>query len=513
MSNLTNEKLTDSDFSADDTMIARNLLLLVNTIEDYAIILLDPSGNVASWNEGAQRIKQYSASEIIGQHFSVFYSAEDRKAQLCDQELDTVRANGKIETEGWRFRKDGSCFWANVTISRITDDKGTIVGFGKMTRDITERIVNEAKIKDLMELNTKMLNNSPIGIISFAESGECVFANKAVARISGAPLETMLKLNFHQLPRWKDNGLHERGCRVLETGDEERCELHTISSFGRDIWIDYFMTSFVSNEAKHILMFVDDITIRKILENEIRQNNLDLEANNLALEKKINELDEFTYVASHDLQEPLRKLISFSQLLRQDLPSTLPERAEKDLNFIVEASYRMKTLIQDLLELSRTGKNELKTALVSLNQCLDNALQDCEMLIRESGAKIIREDLPVVFVDEQMLSRVFQNLLTNAMKFHQKGVAPIITIRGVMSDSHYQISIKDNGIGIDSKYREMIFAPFKRLHGRSEYGGSGIGLSICRKIIERHGGRIWLDETTSDGASFSFTLSVPENKE
>jgi len=256
------------------------------------------------------------------------------------------------------------------------------------------------------------------------------------------------------------------------------------------------------------------ITERKRAEATLAQRTKQLEQANEELERKNTELDQFTYVASHDLQEPLRKVTAFSGMLRQDLGNRVPERAEKDLGFIVDAARRMQKLVQDLLALSRSGRVAMKWEMVSLNHCVDQAIEMLAMRIKESRAEIIIDDLPQVWGDRTMLTQLYQNLLSNALKFTGEN-RPVIRFTAERIDRQLILGVRDNGIGVEPRYAEQIFVPFKRLHGRGEYEGTGIGLAICARTVERHGGTIWVESKPGKGAHFKFTIGekTPRKKE
>jgi len=256
------------------------------------------------------------------------------------------------------------------------------------------------------------------------------------------------------------------------------------------------------------------ITDRKRAEATLAQQAKQLECANEELRRKNAELDQFTYVASHDLQEPLRKVTAFSGMLRQDLGSSLPERAKKDLGFILDAAKRMQKLVQDLLTFSRSGRVEMKWKTVSLNHCADHAIDSLAVQIEESGATITRDELPEVWGDQTMLTQLYQNLLSNALKFTDAN-RPQVRLTVERIDGQLIFGAKDNGIGIEPKYAEHIFVPFKRLHGRDKYEGTGIGLAICKKTVERHGGNIWVESITGKGAHFKFTIGekTPKKQE
>lgn len=231
-----------------------------------------------------------------------------------------------------------------------------------------------------------------------------------------------------------------------------------------------------------------------------------IEKINNELKERYRELDEFSYVASHDLQEPLRKLVSFCGLLKNDLGEDIPPQAQKDVEFISQAASRMQRLISDLLELSRMGRSALKRELVSLDACVDRAIDALSAAFLEVDALIERESLPEVRGDKVMLTQLYQNLLGNAVKFAARDRRPQIRLTAERSEEGTIFGVRDNGIGIEEQYVEQIFVPFRRLHGRSAYPGSGIGLAICRKAVERHGGRIWVESELGKGSHFRFLL-------
>ncbi len=238
---------------------------------------------------------------------------------------------------------------------------------------------------------------------------------------------------------------------------------------------------------------------------ELVKANLSLAKKNTELDEKNKELDEFTYVASHDLQEPSRKLVAFSGLLEQDLGSNLSDIVRKDLWFITDAAKRMNKLVQDLLALSRIGKQNFSQLEISLDSCVREAEKNLSLLINERNVKIIHTNLPILFSDFGRMVQLYQNLISNAIKFTPLDRQPIIEL--TFEDKEKAIfGVKDNGIGINPKYYEKIFIPFQRLHKKDKYEGSGIGLAICRKVVAMHGGKIWIEPNSEEGAHFRFTL-------
>lgn len=216
------------------------------------------------------------------------------------------------------------------------------------------------------------------------------------------------------------------------------------------------------------------------------------------------ELNDFTHVTSHDLQEPLRKLVIFSEWLERDLGGNLPERAAKDLQFIADAAARMRMLVEDLLSLSRAGNREIVAEKVALEVVVDAALEALALRIAEKDARIERQPLPEVLGDATLLTQLYQNLISNALKYNER--RPLIRLDAEREEDAWVVGVRDNGIGINPDYAEQIFQPFKRLHGRGQYEGTGIGLAICRKVAERHHGRIWVESHEGEGAWFRVRL-------
>ncbi len=242
------------------------------------------------------------------------------------------------------------------------------------------------------------------------------------------------------------------------------------------------------------------------------QAELALRGKTMELERSNKDLEQFAYVASHDLQEPLRMVASYMQLLEQRYKDKLDSDATEFIDFAVDGAKRMQQLIKDLLNYSRVTTRGKKFATVDCEEIVSQAVANLTMAIDESGAQITRDPLPKVEGDENQLLSLFQNLISNAIKY-RGSEAPRIRLSSETNDGEHLFSVQDNGIGIDPKNAERIFAIFQRLHARTEYSGTGIGLAICNKIVERHGGRIWVEEAPEGGSIFKFTLPTPAGAE
>lgn len=255
-------------------------------------------------------------------------------------------------------------------------------------------------------------------------------------------------------------------------------------------------------EANNLLK--KEITVRKETQIELKKTMVELERSN-------KELQQFAYVASHDLQEPLRMVVSFLQLLSKRYEGKLDKDADEFIGFAVDGAVRMQRLIQDLLTYSRVNANEGEYKRVGLNTILGQVRFNLEKMISENSAILITQDLPQIVCDETLMVRLLQNLIENAIKYRREEL-PYILVSAKEQEDEWIFSVQDNGIGIEKQYYERIFEIFQRLHGKNEYPGTGIGLAVCHKIIERHNGRIWIESELGKGSTFYFAIPK-ENEE
>jgi PAS domain S-box-containing protein len=352
--------------------------LFISNVRDYAILILDKAGNVVSWNIGAERIKGYCAEEIIGQHFSVFYAAEDVEQGKAALALKTATEKGRSEDEGWRVRKDGSRFWASVSVTALRDEHGELHGYGKVTRDMTER---------------------------------------------------------------------------------------------------------------------------KRSEEEMRVRTAQLEISN-------KELEAFCYSVSHDLRAPLRAIDGFSQAVIQDSGDQLDSRGKEHLKRVCAATHRMGVLIDDLLNLSRISRADMRFQTVDLSQLANEIARDLHADDPARKAEfVIAKDLRATG-DPHLVQVVLQNLIGNSWKFASKQELTRIEIGRNDSNGSSSFYVADNGAGFDPAHADRLFGAFQRLHSVSEFPGTGVGLATVQRIINRHGGKIWADAEVDRGATFHFTLQT-----
>lgn len=248
------------------------------------------------------------------------------------------------------------------------------------------------------------------------------------------------------------------------------------------------------------------IEAQKSLEDKVKKRTTELELKTKALEVSNRELEQFAYVASHDLQEPLRMIGSFSKMIERKYSQSIDPEVKEYVFFIVDGVSRMQKLIQDLLAFSRIGSRKADFKPINLEHIVDRSITNLKYTIEENNAEVVYEHLPTLVVDEVKIGQLFQNLISNALKFTASGKHPNIRISAEEKDDVWQIAIRDNGIGISEANRKQIFMLFQRIHSASEYPGNGIGLTICKRIVEIHGGEIWFESTIDVGTTFYFTI-------
>lgn len=437
---------------------------------------------------------------------NLFKDAEQRAKYVEELSAKEQLTNFELELK----RKNGESIWTRNSARIARDAKGRIEYFDGMLEDITESRRTAAALKQSEDQYSKLINNTTDGVYQVDLAGNLKFANPALLEMIGYEASEVHGINNRDfMDAENSKQVYEAFHQVYKTGEAHKGLTYGIVSRTGEHRIVDGSTQLIRNELGEPIGFlgvVRDITEKRKAAQALEERSRQLERANQDLTRKNIELDEFTYIASHDLQEPLRKLTAFSDFLKKDLGENLSPRVEKDLHFIVDAAQRMQILVQDLLQLSRAGKTAITREKISLMECAQLAQEALEIRIQQSGAIIEMDELPTAWGDKTMITQLYQNLIGNALKFIEQGVTPHLRLTFEMRDGQQVFGVKDNGIGIKPDYAEQIFAPFKRLHGRDKYEGSGIGLAICRKWVERLGGTIWVESQLGEGAHFLFTL-------
>ena len=370
-----------------------------------------------------------------------------------------------------------------------------------MARHLTRREAAERSLAESAEQTRAIVGGVADGIVTINHHGQIESVNRAGETIFGYPSEGLLKRQARELlalppePETPSDWF----AAALRNAAGERTEVTGRRNDGSVFPMEISITRIDRGGHPLYIALVRDITQRKRFETELQAQRTELEVMN-------RELEDFAFLSSHDLQEPLRKIRSFAQLLRQRIGSTLEERSSSYLDYIDEASGRLQALIRDLLDYSRTSRGQLTLEPVDLKQLTVAVVNDLSSAIAEARAQVEIGDMPIVQADATQLRLLLQNLLSNALKFRGTRT-PVISVWAEADESTCRLHVSDNGIGIDPKYHAAIFHSLKRLHTREQYAGTGLGLAICTRVAERHGGRLGV--TSAPGQGSVFTLSMP----
>ncbi len=607
--------------------------MLLDGVQDHAIFLLDSQGRVASWNVGAERIKGYTADQIIGHSFACFFPPE---AIECGRPAEVLRltvALGRYEEQGMRVRKDGSRFLASVTFTALHDSDGNLRGFSEFSHDLSARQESEVRYRGLLEaapdamvvvnqrgeivlLNVQaerqfgygrdelvgqpvkniipegfaerlvadgtrsaadalaqqigtgielsgrrkdgsafpieimlspldsaegilvtaairdisvrkaaeahlvqmegryrgLLEAAPDAMVVVNSAGEIVLLNVQVERqfgyrrdeLIGQPVTTLIPKGFaERLISDALRSAEDALAQQIGTGIELTGRRKDGSAFP----IEIMLSPLDSAEGILVTAAIRDITTRKKVEAHLQAEAALLQKME-ELKRSNEELGQFAYIASHDLQEPLRMVASYTQLLSRRYKGKLDSDADEFIAFAVDGATRMQQLIQDLLLYSRVGTQGQDLCDTSSEGALHQALINLRGTIEDSGALVTHDPLPTVLADKLQLVQVFQNLVGNGIKYHRPGVPKVHISAAKNSAEQWIFSVHDNGVGIDAQYFDRIFGMFQRLHKREEFAGTGIGLAICKKIVERHGGSISVESQPGEGSTFRFALTA-----
>jgi PAS domain S-box-containing protein len=460
--------------------------------------MLDVNGFIQSWNPGAERIEGYQAQEIIGQHFSKFYPADDLQRDKPAQELRIALAQGSYEEDGWRIRKDGTRFWANVLITCLRDSDGNPIGFSKITRDLTERVRVAEQTQNFFRLSLDLLCIA--GIDGYFK--QCNPAWEATFGYTEVELKSKPYIEFiHPDDReatlawaWKLSA----GEPLVNFENRYRCK------DGSYRWLTW--NAAVSSDQRLIYAAARDITNQKQAEKAIAELNATLQKGNLRLEAANKELEAFSYSVSHDLRAPLRGIDGFSQALLEDYGSQLDETAKDYLQRVRAGTQRMGQLIDDMLNLSRVTRSEMHLEHVNISAVASEVIAELRQAHPDRQVQVDISGQISGIADSHMIRVIMDNLISNAWKFTSKRADAHIEIGAIAVGEETHYFVRDNGAGFDMAYADKLFGAFQRLHSAADFTGTGIGLATVQRVIHRHGGRVWAEGAVDQGAAFFFTL-------
>ncbi len=471
--------------------------MLLDGIRDYAIYMVDARGEIVSWNAGAERIKGYTAEEIVGRNFSCFFPPEDIALGRPEEILRLTAERGRHQEEGMRVRKDGSRFLAGLVFTALRDAAGKLRGFSEFSHDLSASNESQARYRGLLEA-------APDAMVVVNQNGEIILLNLQTEKQFGYRSDELVGQSVKTIiPEGFAERLIADGTRTAAEALAQQIgmgiELQGRRKDGSEFPIEIMLSPLAGPQEILVTAAIRNITERKRSQEQLVKTVGELKRSN-------DELEHFAYVASHDLQEPLRMVASYTQLLAKRYRGRLDADADDFIAYAVDGSTRMQQLIKDLLAYSRAGTDGTALVKISSQMALQAALANLRLTIGESGAVVTHDSLPYILTDDNQLSQVFQNLVGNAIKYRSAEVPRIHVWATTNGGRETIFSVRDNGMGIDPQYFGRIFVLFQRLHGREEFEGTGIGLAICKKILERLGGRIWVESQPGKGSTFHFSL-------
>ena len=513
--------------------------LLAETVKDYAIIMLDRSGSIIGWNKGAEKIKGYTAGEVLGKHFSICYTAEDNKNGRPDRNLQQAEETGDFKDEGWRVRKDGSLFWASVTITALKDATGKLIGFGKVTRDLTRRREVEEEIKRVNALLAVQLQKSKIEILDYKHALD----EAAIVAITDQKgIIKHVNDNFCKISKYSEQELIGQDHRIINSGHHSkefirnlwvtigsgkiwRGELKNKAKDSSFYWVDTTIVPFVDEKGKpyQYVAIRSDITQRKMAEEQILRINEDLEkqitqrtyelTEALEREKELSEMkSRFVSIASHEFRTPLSAILSSTSLIEHYKGTEQHDKQQKHVDRIKSSVTNLTDILNNFLSLDKLeqGKVEAKTATFDLHECVDNIMEEMDGMLKKK-----RQQLSVTYCgerevcqDKKILQNVLLNLLSNAVKYsaEEKKIQIVVEVK----DGKGSIAVKDEGMGIPVDVQKDLFTKFFRANNAINIQGTGLGLNIVKRYVELLNGDIRFCSKENEGSTF--TVEFPQYK-
>jgi PAS domain S-box-containing protein len=470
-----------------------------------AMVVVNQGGEIVLLNVQAEKQFGYSRDELVGQKVKNIIPEGFAERLIADSTRSAAEALAQqigtgIELTG--RRKDGSEFPIEIMLSPLENAEGILVTAA--IRDITVRKDAEKHLAQMEGRYRGLLEAAPDAMVVVNQDGEIVLLNLQAEKQFGYSRDELVGQKVKNIiPEGFAERLIADGTRTAAEALAQQIgtgiEISGRRKDGSEFPIEIMLSPLENAQGILVTAAIRDITERKKSQEHLLRTVGELKRSN-------DELQQFAYVSSHDLQEPLRMVASYTQLLAKRYTGRLDSDADEFIAFAVDGCNRMQGLIQDLLAYSRAGTSGKTLREISSENALKEARSNLRAAIEESGAVVTHDSLPAITTDDTQLAQVFQNLVGNAIKYRSAEVPRVHVSATKNGGNEWIFSVRDNGLGIDSRYFERIFILFQRLHGREEFEGTGIGLAICKKIVERLGGRIWVESQIEKGSTFYFAL-------
>ena len=483
----------------------------VEGVKDYAIFMIDTQGNVLNWNAGAERLKGYKGEEIIGKHFSCFYTDEDRNAGKPEKLLKKAGAEGRAMDEGWRIRKDGRRFWADVIITALYNERGYLRGFSKVTHDITARKKATDALRFSEARYRALFRDNPTMIVTLDADWKMLSVNPICASHLGYTIDELEGQSILILFQENDHpAVIEQLRKCLQNPQQvNRWQIRKLRKDGVLLWVEEIAQAMYGPNGTLIVQVVcQDVSERKQAEEEIERLNANVAARAAELEVANQELGAFNYTVAHDLRTPLNTLGLSCQAIEMLCGDQLNEECKGYIRNIYSSTLHMNQLIDALLTFAHMGHVEPHRGKADLSALAQEVITMLQMTEPERQVDFRIADGIEANGDANLLRIVLDNLLGNAWKYSVRQEKAIIEF-GVTGDRRIPTYfVRDNGAGFDKADADKLFVPFQRLPGAEISKGFGIGLPTVERIIKRHGGRIWAEGEPGKGAAFFFTLAA-----
>lgn len=468
-----------------------------------AIFLTTPDGKVLRTNKAASRIFGYSESEMINGGRSLLFEKDD---PFLKEMVKERAKKGHVEGETIGIRKNGERFPCEIASAIFEDSQGNLKATVTIN-DISERKKLETQKSESERRFRALVQEGSDMVALIDQDANYIYASPTVEKVLNYPPHYFENHNAFDFIHPDDREKVQSFFLIAQQQRTSEIPPYRFRHFnGEWRWLETHITNHTSDPLiKAYVANSRDVTIRVQHELKLKRLNQELQERAAKLKESNQALENFAYTASHDLQEPLRMVQSFLELLEKEAGENLTEQATEYLHYAANGAERMKLLIMDLLEYARIGTRELKPEIVDMQALVQDVLFTLKPSIEKEKATIHCGKLPKVNGLMPLLRNLIQNLLTNALKYRGPE-DPVISIDYTFTKALYTFSVKDNGIGIPSEQKEEVFKLFKRLHPKQKFPGTGLGLSICQKIVEKHGGRIWVESELYEGSTFYFTI-------
>jgi PAS domain S-box-containing protein len=517
----------------------RNYNLLLDSVKDHAIMIVDSDGYIINWSKGAERVNGYTEKEIVGSHLSIFYTDEDVRKGEVQKHLEQAKDQGRLEYEGLRVRKDGSSYRAHVVITALKSDAGEVIGYGKVIHDLSNQIATEEHITELnKELETRLqqtqsevsdykhaLDESAIVAIT-DQRGIIKHVNNNFCKISKYSSEELIGQDHRII----NSGYHSREFIrnlwvTIANGKIWRGELRNKAKDGTIYWVDTTIVPFLNEEGKpyQYLAIRSDITQRKLAEEQLLRANEDLEnkvkertlelTHALEKEKELNEMkSRFVSIASHEFRTPLSAILSSTSLIDHYVTPDQEEKRRKHIDRIKSSVKNLTSILDDFLSLEKLeqGKVEAHNSEFNLKDFIQDAIDEIDGMLKRKHQSVsfLYNGEEEVYQDKKILRNVLLNLLSNAVKYSQEGKTIYVTTDVVAGNT--TLGVKDEGIGIPAEAQKKLFEKFFRAKNATNIQGTGLGLNIVKRYVELLDGHISFASKENEGTTF--TVKFPQRK-